>query len=294
MSPDWDHLRVFVGVAEHGSLSAAGRELNISQPTVGRHIQALEDSLGVRLFQRTVRGLDLTDTGRDLLEHGREMAAAADRLALAAAGREAAVSGTVRVTASAFVATLTLPEIIADLRLAHPEIEIELVASDATENLLQREADIAVRMYRPRQVDVITRKVSELSLGVYAANSYLSRRGTPRELNDLLAHDIVGYDREETILQGFAAVGVDVDRHFFVARCDDQVAYWHLVVAGVGIGFSQVRVGDAEPLVSRVLPDFAIPPLPVWLTAHAGLRTNPRVRRVFDFLAERLARPGGL
>ncbi|MEK9947222.1 MAG: LysR family transcriptional regulator [Alphaproteobacteria bacterium] len=294
MSPDWDHLRVFVGVAEHGSLSAAGRELNISQPTVGRHIQALEDSLGVRLFQRTVRGLDLTDTGRDLLEHGREMAAAADRLALAAAGREAAVSGTVRVTASAFVATLTLPEIIADLRLAHPEIEIELVASDATENLLQREADIAVRMYRPRQVDVITRKVSELSLGVYAANSYLSRRGTPRELNDLLAHDIVGYDRDETILQGFAAVGVDVDRHFFVARCDDQVAYWHLVVAGVGIGFSQVRVGDAEPLVSRVLPDFAIPPLPVWLTAHAGLRTNPRVRRVFDFLAERLARPGGL
>ena len=294
MSPDWDHLRVFVGVAEHGSLSAAGRELNISQPTVGRHIQALEDSLGVRLFQRTVRGLDLTDTGRDLLEHGREMAAAADRLALAAAGREAAVSGTVRVTASAFVATLTLPEIIADLRLAHPEIEIELVASDATENLLQREADIAVRMYRPRQVDVITRKVSELSLGVYAANSYLSRRGTPRELNDLLAHDIVGYDRDETILQGFAAVGADVDRHFFVARCDDQVAYWHLVVAGVGIGFSQVRVGDAEPLVSRVLPDFAIPPLPVWLTAHAGLRTNPRVRRVFDFLAERLARPGGL
>jgi len=294
MSPDWDHLRVFVGVAEHGSLSAAGRELNISQPTVGRHIQSLEDSLGVRLFQRTVRGLDLTDTGRDLLEHGREMAAAADRLALAAAGREAAVSGTVRVTASAFVATLTLPEIIADLRLAHPEIEIELVASDATENLLQREADIAVRMYRPRQVDVITRKVSELSLGVYAANSYLSRRGTPRELNDLLAHDIVGYDRDETILQGFAAVGVDVDRHFFVARCDDQVAYWHLVVAGVGIGFSQVRVGDAEPLVSRVLPDFAIPPLPVWLTAHAGLRTNPRVRRVFDFLAERLARPGGL
>jgi DNA-binding transcriptional LysR family regulator len=294
MMPDWDHLRVFVGVAAHGSLSAAGRSMGISQPTVGRHIQALEDSLGVRLFQRTVRGLDLTDTGRDLLEHAREMAAASDRLALAAAGREAAVSGTVRVTASAFVATLTLPEIIADLRLAHPEIEIELVASDATENLLQREADIAVRMYRPRQVDVITRKVSELSLGVYAANSYLARRGTPREPNDLLAHDIVGYDRDENILRGFAAAGVDVDRHFFVARCDDQVAYWHLVVAGVGIGFSQVRVGDAEPLVSRVLPEFAIAPLPVWLTAHEGLRTNPRVRRVFDFLAERLARPGGL
>ncbi len=294
MSPDWDHLRVFVGAAEHGSLSAAGRALGLSQPTVGRHIQALEASLGVRLFQRTARGLDLTETGLDLLEHGRDMAAAADRFALVAAGREAAVAGTVRVTASAFVATLTLPEIIADLRVAQPEIEIELVSSDATENLLQREADIAVRMYRPRQADVITRKVAELSLGVYAAYTYLARRGTPSEIDDLLGHDIVGYDRDNTIVEGFAHAGVAVDRHFFVVRCDDQVAYWRLVVAGAGIGFSQVRVGDAEPQVARVLPTFAIPPLPVWLTAHAGLRTNPRVRRVFDFLAERLGQPGSL
>lgn len=292
MTPEWDHLRVFVAAAERGSLSAAGRALGLSQPTVGRHIQSLEADLGVRLFQRTARGLDLTETGLDLLEHGRTMAAAADQFALAAAGRAESVAGTVRVTASAFVATLTLPEIIADLRVAHPEIEIELVSSDATENLLQREADIAVRMYRPQQADVITRKVATLQLGVYAAHAYLARSGSPTEIGDLLAHDVVGYDRADEIVHGFAAAGVVVDRHFFSVRCDDQVAYWHLVVAGAGIGFSQVRVGDAEPLVRRLLPEFAIPPLPVWLTAHAGLRTNPRVRRVFDFLAERLAQPG--
>jgi DNA-binding transcriptional LysR family regulator len=292
MSLEWDQLRAFIGAAEHGSFSAAGRALGISQPTVSRHMQTLEAGLGVRLFQRTARGLDLTETGLDLLEHGRVMAAAADRLALAAAGRADAVGGTVRVTASALVATLTLPDIIADLRTTYPEIEIELVASDATENLLRREADIAVRMYRPEQVDVITRRVAELKLGVYAANTYLSRRGIPRIADDLLKHDVVGYDRAEEIIKGFAALGVSVDRHFFAVRCDDQVAYWRLVVAGAGIGFSQVRLGDAEPLVARVLPDFEIPPLPVWLTAHAGLRTNLRVRRVFDFLADRLGQSG--
>ncbi len=285
---DWAQLRVFVGAAEHGSLSAAGRALGLSQPTVGRHIQALEADLGVRLFQRRPHGLELTETGAELLEHGQMMARAADQLALSAAGRADALAGTVRVTASAFVATFTLPDMIADLRVQYPEIEIELVASDATENLLQREADIAVRMYRPEQVDVITRKVGDLGIGVYAATAYLDRKGVPRTIDDLLAHDIVGYDRSDQIIRGFRAAGATADRHFFAVRCDDQVAYWRLVVAGAGIGFSQVRVGDAEPKVVRVLPAFAIPSLPVWLTAHAGLRTNPRVRRVYDFLGERL------
>ncbi len=286
--PDWAQMRVFIEVAAQGSLSAAGRALGMSQPTVGRYVRALEDDLGVRLFQRGARGLDPTETGAELLEHGRAMAAAADRFALAAAGRAEALAGTVRLTASVFVANFTLPDLIAELRARHPEIEIELVASDATENLLQREADIAVRMYRPEQADVITRKVGDMALGLYAARAYVARRGMPQTTDDLLAHDVVGYDRSDQILRGFRAAGAPVDRHFFAVRCDDQVAYWRLVAAGAGIGFSQVRVGDAEPAVVRVLPDFAIPPLPVWLTAHAGLRTNPRVRRVYDFLAEHL------
>ena len=166
---------------------------------------------------------------------------------------------------------------------------LELVASDATDNLLQREADIAIRMYRPDHPDVIARKVGAVRLGTYGATAYLDRRGRPRNMQDLMDHDVVGYDRSDQILRGFAAAGHPVDRHFFAVRCDDQVAYWRLVVAGAGIGFSQVRVGDAEPKVERVLPDFPIPELPVWLAAHEELRTNQRVRRVFDFLADGLA-----
>ncbi len=287
--PDWEQVRAFVGVAESGSLSAAGRALGLSQPTVGRYIRALEADLGVRLFRRGPRGLDLTEAGRALLEHGRTMAQAAGRLALAAEGRAESLAGTVRITASVFVTTFVLPAMVARLRAAHPEIEIELVATDATDNLLQREADIAIRMYRPDQPDVLTRKVGALSLGIYAAHDYLKRRGRPTRMEDLMHHDVIGYDRSDQILRGFAEAGFPVDRHFFAVRCDDQVAYWHLVVAGAGIGFSQTGIGDAEPRVERVLREFPIPDLPVWLAAHEQLRTNPRVRRVFDFLAEGLA-----
>jgi DNA-binding transcriptional LysR family regulator len=286
--PDWEQVRAFVGVAEAGSLSAAGRALGLSQPTVGRHIQALEADLGVRLFRRSARGLALTEAGQALLDHGRAMAQAAGQFALAAEGRAETIAGTVRITASIFVTTFILPAIVADLRAAYPEIELELVASDATENLLQREADIAIRMYRPEQPDVITRKVGALGLCIYAATRYLERRGRPRAVEDLMAHDVIGYDRSDLILRGFAQAGHPVDRHFFAVRCDDQVAYWRMVVAGAGIGFSQTNIGDAEPLVERVLPDFPIPDMPVWLAAHEQLRTNPRVRRVFDVLAERL------
>ena len=179
MALDWSLLQSFIAVAGKGSLSAAARALGGSQPTMGRHIGALESELGVRLFERTACGLELTPTGLELLDHARRMDAAANHLSLAAEGRAEAVAGTIRITASEIVATYILPEILTALRRAEPEIEIELVASDRSENLLQREADIAVRMYRPPQADVFTRKVGDLKLGIFAAESYVARRGAP-------------------------------------------------------------------------------------------------------------------
>ena len=143
---------------------------------MGRHVGALEAELGVRLFERAAGGFELTPTGVELLDHARRMAAAADRLSLVAEGRAEAIAGTIRVTASEIVATYILPEIFTALRRAEPEIEIELVASDRSENLLRREADIAVRMYRPTQTEVFTRKVGDLRLGMFAADSYIARR----------------------------------------------------------------------------------------------------------------------
>ena len=286
---DWGYTRAFVAVAEHGSLSAAAKVLGMSQPTVGRQIQALESELSVRLFARAGRRLSLTEAGLDLLEHAKEMAHAADRFALAAAGRQASIAGVVRITASEVVATYTLPLILTNLRRAEPEIEVELVASNASDNLLTREADIALRMYRPTQLDVITKHIRDIELGAFAAHDYLERNGEPTTPEDLFDHDVVGYDRDETLIKGFRDFGgASVSRRFFPLRTDNHVVMWQMVVHGYGIGFTQVPIATAEPRVRRVLPSLALPALPLWLTAHAELRTNRRIRRVFDFLAERL------
>lgn len=286
---DWSHLQSFVAVARHGSLSSAARSIGASQPTLGRHIAALEDRLGVKLFARTATGLEITPTGVELFEHAEAMAGAADRLALAADGRANALRGTVRITASEIMATYALPDILTALHEEEPEIEIEVVASNRTENLIQREADIAIRMYRPTQADVFTRRMADLPIGLYGAKSYIARRGAPETMTDLMDHTVVGYDRDDQIIRGFRQAGVDVDRHFFAFRSDDQVVAWRMVVAGFGLGFNQRTIGDAEPALIRLWPDVELPPMQVWLTAHAELKTSARVRRVFDFLAVRLA-----
>ena len=290
MAFEWSLLQSFIAVAGEGSLSGAARTLGGSQPTMGRHVGALETALGVRLFERTAGGLELTPTGIELLEHAELMAEAAQRLSLAAEGRAEAIAGTIRLTASDIVATYILPEILTTLRHAEPEIEIELVASDRTENLLQREADIVVRMYRPTQADVFTRRVGDLRLGMFVAKSYAAQRGVPQSIEDFHDHDFIGYDRGDQIIRGFREAGLDVGRRFFSFRCDNQVVCWRMVVAGYGIGFNQISVGEAEPGVMRVPLDAELPTLPVWLTAHSELKTSHRVRQVFDFLADALGR----
>ncbi len=285
---NWNHLQAFIAVARCGSLSGAARELTVSQPTIGRTIAALEKDLGVLLFVRAKGGMEITPTGLDLLDFARRIQRQTDDLSLAAAGRAEAIKGTVRITASQIVAVYLLPDILTALRRAEPEIEVELVASDRTENLLAREADIAVRMYRPLQLDLISRKVAELPLGMFAAKTYLVKHGSPATLQEFKAHHYIGYDQNEMIIRGFRAAGLDVDRSFFAFRSDDQVVCWKMVVAGLGIGFSLQELGKTEPRVEQIVADFELPTLPVWLTAHAEVKTGRRVRRVYDFLASHL------
>ncbi|MCF6329838.1 MAG: LysR family transcriptional regulator [Henriciella sp.] len=285
---DWTYLQSFAAVADQGSLSAAARTLGGSQPTMSRHISALEAELGLRLFDRTGGGLVLTPTGVDLLQHARQMAEAASHLSLAATGRSQAIAGTVRVTASESMAVNVLPPILTALRRAEPEIDIELVASDQTDNLLLREADIAVRMYRPTQADMITRKVGTVETGMFASQDYLTRRGYPSDAADLAEHDLIGHDRSDQIIAGFRELGFDVGRDFFSFRCDNQEVTWRMVVAGYGIGFNRLDIGRAEPSVVRLFEEIEMPQLPIWLTAHAELKTSARVRRVYDFLAAEL------
>ncbi|MGB8815383.1 MAG: LysR family transcriptional regulator [Paracoccaceae bacterium] len=284
---DWSLINSFLGVAEHGSLSAAAKHLGISQPTLGRHIHQAEAALQTTLFIRQPRGLALTPTGEALLPAAQEMRAAASRLSLTAAAKSDRIAGCVRITASRIVSHHILPPILAQLRREEPLIQIDLVPSDTTENLLFREADIALRMYRPTQLDIITRHVTDLPMTLYAATDYLNRRGRPTTRDTLLSHDFVGMDRSELIIRMMAGLGVPVSRDFFPTRCDDQLVYWNLVRAGCGIGGMQRLIGDADPTVEP-LDIVPLPHLPLWLAAAPALRHAPRLRRVWDFLGSAL------
>ena len=282
---DWTLYRSFLAVAETGSLSAAARSLTLSQPTLGRHIAELETALSTKLFTRTAKGLSPTEAALALVPAATAMRQAAAQLSLLAAGREESLKGTVRLTASRVVSHYLLPPMLARLRQAEPGIEIELVPTDSTENLLFREADIALRMYRPTQNDVVTRHLTDLPMTLYGATNYLDRHGRPATPAELERHDIIGLDRSDLMLRMLTYLGLNRRREDFPVRCDDQVVYWNLVRAGCGLGATQTVIGDADPSMERVAPFLKLPALPVWLTAPEALRQNPRIRRVMEHLA---------
>ncbi|WP_322894039.1 MULTISPECIES: LysR family transcriptional regulator [unclassified Yoonia] len=284
-SLDWSLVQAFLAVAETGSLSGAARHLGTSQPTLGRQIKQIEAQLGAELFHRQPRGLALTDIGAALIQPATAMRDAVQRIALTTAGRQASLAGNVRITASVSTSALHLPAIIAQIRRLEPQIAIDLVPSDDSRNLLYREADIAVRMYRPTQIDLITQHLGDIKLAMFAAETYIAERGMPQSAADLMQHDFVGFDASPDIIDGFRAAGITVDRDFFKTRCDDNIAYWELVRAGCGIGFAQAGVGRADSLVRELNLGFPLPVLPVWLTAHEAMRQTPRIRRVWDLLA---------
>ncbi len=287
---DWALLKVFARVAQAGSLSGAARAMGSSQPTVGRQVHALEQALGVELFYRQPRGLALTEAGRMLLPRAQRMEAAAAEMRLAAAGADPGLSGTVRITASIIISHYVLPRVLAEIRRDIPQLSIDRVPSDTSENLLFREADIALRMYRPTQLDMITRHLGDIQIGAFASRAYLERRGRPETVADLMQHDLIGYDRSDLMLRAMRALGMEVTRDSFALRTDNQSVYWEMVKAGCGIGFGQRTLGRAEPDLEHLLPDIPTPTLPVWLTAPEVLRHTPRVDRVWRVLEAAMMR----
>ncbi len=283
---DWGLIRSFLAALEHGSLLGAARALGTSQPTLGRHITELESQLGVVLFERTGRGLQPTRMAQQLADSARAMEGGALALARFAAGASTTISGTVRITASQPVACHVMPGVLARLRAAWPDIQVELVSTNEVTSLLRREADIALRMVKPQQSSVVARRIGKVTLGAYAHRDYLRRRGVPEKPADLVTHELVGGDRNEDILRGAAALGLPLDREHFSLRTDDLLAQWHAVSAGLGIGFVGDYLARTDPDVLPVLPGLRIPPIPVWLAVHREIRTSARIRAVYDFLAK--------
>ena len=254
---DWNRARAFLVTVEEGSLSAAARALNMTQPTLGRQVRSLEQELGVALFERGNRGLELTPTGIELVEHVRAMGTAATQLSLGATGRAQSIEGSVCISAMEVIAAYVLPPVLKRLRDAQPGIEIEVIASNVTSDLKRREADIALRAYRPAQPDLIARKLFDMAWRLYAARGYLDQLGNPDSVEALSGATFIGFSRSEEFRRLLESRGVKLTAANFRIISENHLLQWELIKLGMGIGGMMEEVGDAEPSVRRVLPDLA-------------------------------------
>jgi len=283
--PDWNLFRTFLAVLQEGSLSKAARRLALTQPTVARHIDALEQSVGADLFVRSQRGLAPTELAMELGPVAETLALNTAALMRTASGRSGEMRGRVRVSASEVVGVEHLPPILAQLRQRHPGLVIELVLSNAVDDLLRREADIAVRNVEPEQGALIQRRLPSITLGLHAHRDYLDRKGTPRTLKALAGHDIIGFDRPTPAVRAVAALIPALDRSTFALCADSDLAQLAAIRAGFGIGFCQARIAQRDPNLVRVLPEEIALDLGLWIVMHEDLKTNARCRAVFEALA---------
>ena len=291
ISFDWNQVRAFLATAEEGSLSAAARVLGSTQPTVGRQVTALEEALGVTLFERVGRSLAITGAGRDLLEHVQAMGDAASRVSMVAAGQSQDVAGTVTLTASDLLAAGYLPGVLAQLHKDAPGIRVEVVASNRVENLTRREADIAIRHVRPDQPDLIAREMVAGRVAFYASAAYVARHGHPKGPADLAGHSFVGPRETDQMLAFLTAQGIDIAPSQFSAASDSAVVMWELMRAGLGIIAGPAGYGARFADVVEVLEDIPEIRFPIWLVTHRELHTSRRIRIVFDALAQAFSRP---
>lgn len=287
---DWSLIEVFLAVVDEGSFLAAAEKLQQSQPTLGRHITALEESLGQILFVRGRTGALPTAAAEALLPHARAMKAAAQNLTLSVDGQTDRLEGVVRVTASEVVSTYVLPEILGSFLKAHPKIEVELVASNSSANLLQREADIAVRMTAPDQLDVVSRKIGELRIGLFAHETYLANAPGFAGFEDIKNHIVLGYDRSDLMVRSLNALGVPARNRDFRLRSDDQSLHLEYLRRGVGVVATQVKIAQMIPGIVHIMPDLPLPKLPMHLLMHSALRRAAPVRALYDHLGDGLTR----
>jgi DNA-binding transcriptional LysR family regulator len=283
--PGWELFRTFLAVVRDGSLSGAARRLALTQPTVGRHIDALEAALGLSLFSRSPQGLTATPAALELVGHADAMAAASAALRRTASAASLPDRGTVRVTASEMIGCEVLPPILAGFRARHPGITLELSLSNRNEDLLRRDADIAVRMVRPRQKSLIARRIGSSAIGLYAHRLYAEEHGVPKTVAELERHYVIGYDRDDRALQSLGALPQTVTRENFGFRCDSDLGQFAALKAGVGIGGCQQNIARRFPELVPVLASAIRFELELWIAMHEDMRSTARVRTLFDDLA---------
>lgn len=282
---DWNRARAFLVTAEEGSLAAAARSLGMTQPTLGRQVAALEREIGVDLFTRRGRGLELTPNGIKLLEHVRLMGDAANQFSLSASGKSDMIEGEISITASELLATFMLPPMIKALREIEPGIEIEINSTNEERDLNRREADIAIRSFRPTQPDLIVKRLCSVRGHLYAAKSYLQQLDNPQSIEELNKANFIDTEKPGRLMNLLNSQGFNLTKKNFPVISNSHTVQWELVKQGVAICATVEEIGDKEPLVERVvISDRSLIVMDLWLVTHNELRTNRRIRRVFDFL----------
>jgi len=285
---DWNHAKAFLVTAEEGSLSAAAKVLNSTQPTIGRQVSALEESLNVVLFERVGRGLVLTDSGQDLLEHIRAMGVSANQVSWFASGHAESVAGVVRISASEIYAAMTLPALLIKMKSEYPQIQIELIASNEVSDLQRREADIAIRSFRPTEPELIAKKIKDVTGYFYATPDYLQKLGEVSDISDLQKADFISIGDVDRFIASLKERGVSIDKNQIMMQTDSHLVHWEMAKQGFGVGIVPSQIGDNEDGVQRLLPSQLNLTFSVWLTTHQELRTSKRIQIVFDYLAKHL------
>lgn len=287
---DWNQMRALLATVEAGSLSAAARKLGLTQPTLGRQVAALEQSLGVTLFERVGRSLMLTQAGRELVEPLRRMGDASAAVALVASRQSQAVEGLVRITASDIYAQFVLPPVLEKIRRVAPGLVVDVVASNEVEDLIRRRADIAIRHVPPKEAEVIARRLPDGAARIYGTPERVRRLGTPAEAGSFADADFIGFSESMAVLIAeLQRHGVPVSEANFPLMTNSGIVAWEWVRRGLGLGVMMTAVAEATPGVVDAWPGFAGVPVPTWLATHRELHTARRIRVVFDLLAEALA-----
>ncbi|TFY85639.1 LysR family transcriptional regulator [Pseudomonas kairouanensis] len=284
----WETQRAFLAVLRTGSLSGAARLLGIAQATARRRIEALEHSVGVSLFIRSPQGLLPTDMARELIGHVEAMAVAANAFNRAASADTATAGGTVRLTSGPLLGVEVLPALLRPLRRSHPHVAIELNVSNRLQALAQQEADVAVRIRRPTGAAVVTRKVGDLHVGLYATAGLLAEVGMPQTMAQLQDYPVIGPDRDLAQIEVLQQQGFDCASAHTVIRTDDHLAQFSALRAGLGIGVCPRQLARRHGLV-RVLPEQLGFDVDVWVAMHQDMRRVLRVAGVFEAVGAGMA-----
>jgi DNA-binding transcriptional LysR family regulator len=283
---DWRALQDVVTVAETGSLSAASRRLNVSQPTVGRRIEQLEQQLGAVLFTRTAQGLLLTELGESIIENAKRMQEEALTIERLATGANQQLQGVVRLSLIEDIGIFWLPKKLAEFHKQFPQLSVEVNIDNKNVNLLRREADVAVRLARPEQPDLICRKAGRFRMALYASKEYLAQNGTPKRLADLRDHYLIGFDPA----MGYSKSRIKLESLFTQQnirhRSNSHMEMIEATRSGIGCSVLSCLIADSHEELVRLYPGKVYHDQDIWLVTHSEIHKNARIRAMFDFLVQ--------